>query len=73
MMGDTNMDTGLASEKRCGDVAAILAKGVLRFQHRIRRLDSRHCENCSESSPKGLEVLGEMRLSVSGVNATENS
>ena len=46
----------------CGLLAFLLCRG---FCTRIRRLDSRSATNSSDSSPGGLEVLGDTRLSVS--------
>ena len=54
----------MSAEQRRHAVAAILARGVLRYHRRIRRL-SRPAKNSSDSSPGGLEVLGDTRLSVS--------
>ena len=56
--------SGLTAQQRRHTVAAILARGVLRYHRRIRRL-SRPAKNSSDSSPEGLEVLGDTRLSVS--------
>ena len=64
-MSTINANSTLTAEQRCHAVAAILARGVLRYHRRIRRLDSKPGENFPDSSPGGLEVLGETRLSVS--------
>ena len=64
-MPNVKIDSDLTAEQRCHAVAAILARGVLRYHRRIRRLDSKPGENFPDSSPGGLEVLGETRLSVS--------
>ena len=64
-MPNVNIDSHLTAEQRRRAVAAILARGVLRYHRRMRRLESGHGKNCSDSSPEGLEVLGETRLSVS--------
>ena len=56
--------TELTPEQRLQQIAAILSRGLLRFQRRIRRSESRPPNN-EESFPTGLEVLGETRLSVS--------
>ena len=55
----------LTAEQRCHAVAAILARGVLRYHRRMRQLDSTRGENSPDFSPGGLEVLGNPRLSVS--------
>lgn len=55
----------LTPDQRFRQVAAILAKGVARYQQRRRRSESPAQEKSSESAPTGLEVLGETRLSVS--------
>jgi hypothetical protein len=49
------------SNQRFQQLAAILAKGVLHYQQRLRR----GAEFSSESRAHGLEVPGETRLSVS--------
>jgi hypothetical protein len=51
----------LSAKQRRQSIAAILAQGVLRYHRRI----SRPAENSSDSSPEGLEVLDDTRLSVS--------
>ena len=57
----------LSAEQRCQAVAAILARGVLRYHRRIKYMNSGHAKNPSASSPGGLEVLDETRLTVSDV------
>ena len=57
--------TELTPEQRFKQVAAILAKGVVRYQRSVRCSESRPDEESPESSPGGLEVPGETRLSVS--------
>lgn len=57
--------TELTPVQRFQQVAAILAKGVVRRQRRVRRGESRPEEKSSEFSPGGLEVPGKTRLSVS--------
>jgi hypothetical protein len=64
-MSTQSASSPLTGEQRRQAVAAILARGVLRYHRRIRRLDSGPGENSPDSSPEGLEVLGETRLSVS--------
>jgi len=54
----------MSAKQRRRAIAAILARGVLRYRCRVRRL-FRPDENSSDSSPGGLEVLGDTRLSVS--------
>jgi hypothetical protein len=56
--------SNVTAKQRCHAVAAIVARGVLRYHRRIRRL-SRPAKNSSDSSPGGLEVLDDTRLSVS--------
>ena len=55
----------LIPDERFKQVAAILAKGVIRHQRSVRRGESRSGENPPESSIAGLEVPGKTRLSVS--------
>ena len=55
----------LTPEQRFQQIAAILAKGVLRCQHRLREAASAPEQVSSESSPCGLEVPGKTRLSMS--------
>ena len=58
-------DSEMSPEQRRRAVAVILARGVLRYHRRISRLDSGQPKNSPDSSPGGLEVLGETRLTVS--------
>ncbi|GIW84005.1 MAG: hypothetical protein KatS3mg106_518 [Gemmataceae bacterium] len=55
----------LTAEQRFKQVAAILARGVRRYHRRLRRSQSRPENEVPESSPAGLEVPGNPRLSVS--------
>ncbi len=55
----------LTAEQRLKQVAAILARGVRRYRNRLRRSGSRPEKEVPESSPAGLEVPGNPRLSVS--------
>lgn len=55
----------LSPEERFKQVAAILAKGVIRHQRSLRRGESRSGEKPPEIFPAGLEVPGKTRLSVS--------
>jgi hypothetical protein len=55
----------LTAEQRLKQVAAILARGVRRYRNRLRRSASRPEKEVPESSPAGLEVPGNPRLSVS--------
>lgn len=55
----------LTPEQRFTKIAAILAKGVIRCQRRLRDAASSPGQISSESSPRGLEVSGKTRLSVS--------
>ena len=64
-MPNLNVDSDLTAKQRRQAVAAILARGVLRYHRRIGRLDSGPAENFPDFSHEGLEVLGETRLSVS--------
>ena len=57
--------TDLTPDQRFKQVAAILAKGVIRHQRSVRRGESRSGEKPPEISPDGLEVPGKTRLSVS--------
>jgi hypothetical protein len=60
-MPNQNVDAKPTGKQRRVAVAVILAQAVLRYQRRIGRLVA----NSSDSLPRGLEVLGETRLSVS--------
>jgi hypothetical protein len=65
----------ISPSERVRRVAAILAKGVLRYQQRIRRSESRIPAACPESASDCLEVLSETRLTVPRrvrVNGAEN-
>ena len=64
-MSTQSASVSLTAEQRCQAVAAILARGVLRYHRRMRQLESAHGENSPDSSPGGLEVLEKTRLSVS--------
>ncbi len=57
--------TDLPPDQRFKQVAAILAKGVIRHQRSLRRGESRSGANPPETSAAGLEVPGKTRLSVS--------
>lgn len=52
-------------DQRFKQIAAILAKGVVRHQRSVRRGESRAGQNPPESSTAGLEVPAKTRLSVS--------
>jgi hypothetical protein len=55
----------MTAEQRQHAIATILARGVLRYHRRIRRLDSCPDEKKQETAPEGLEVSERKRLSVS--------
>lgn len=55
----------MTAEQRRHAIATILARGVLRYHRRIRRLDSGPDEEKPETPTHGLEVSGRKRLSVS--------
>ena len=55
----------LTIEERFEQVTAILAQGVIRHQRLVRRSKSPPENDFPESSPGGLEVSGDPRLSVS--------
>ena len=55
----------LTPDQRFKQVAAILAKGILRHQQSLRRGESRAGQNPPESYTTGLEVPAKTRLSVS--------
>jgi len=55
----------LTPDQRFKQVAAILAKGVLRHQRNVRRGEILSGAKSPETSLAGLEVPGETRLSVS--------
>jgi len=57
--------TDLTPDQRFKQVAAILAKGVIRHQRSLRRGESRSVNNPPETSTAGLEVPEKTRLSVS--------
>jgi hypothetical protein len=68
-MPKVTLDSEMTPEQRRRAVAVILARGVLRYHRRISRLESGQPKNSPESSPDGLEVFGETRLSVSQCSA----
>lgn len=72
-MPKTKFDPDMSPEQRRRAVAVILARGVLRYHRRIHQLESGHPQNSPDSSPDGLEVLGEMGLSVPRVIASRSS
>lgn len=53
------------AEQRLKQVAAILARGVGRYRNRLRCSESSPEKEVPKSSPAGLEVPGNPRLSVS--------
>ena len=55
----------LTPEQRFKQIAAILANGVIRCKRHIRAVASAPEQVSSESLPRGLEVPGKTRLSVS--------
>lgn len=57
-------NSDLSAEQHCQAVAAILARGVLRYHRRILRLSNNSGEKSPDLSPQGLEVFDEMRLTV---------
>ena len=57
--------TELTAEQRFQQIAAILAKGIIRCHRHLRAAASSPDQVSSESSPRGLEVPGKTRLSVS--------
>ena len=65
-MPNVNATSKLTAQQRLQAVAAILARGVLRYHRHIGRLESRPGEISLDSPPEGLEFLGPSRLSVSG-------
>lgn len=64
-MPNVNATSNLTAKQRLQAVAAILARGVLRYHRHIGRLNACPGEISPDSSPEDLEVLGETRLSVS--------
>lgn len=55
----------LTADQRLRQLAAILVRGVRRYHRCLRRSESRPEKEVPESSPAGLEVPGNPRLSVS--------
>ena len=55
----------LTAEQRLAQIAAILARGAVRYHQRLRRSESRPEKELPNSSPDRLEVPGNPRLSVS--------
>lgn len=53
----------LTPDQRLQQLAAILARGARRYCNRLRRSESRSEKEAPDSSQKGLEVLGDLRLS----------
>ena len=56
----------MTADQRLHEIAAILARGVLRWQKSAA--DSGNRQNPAKSATAGLEVSGETRLSVSRVS-----
>jgi hypothetical protein len=56
--------TELTAQQRFREVASILARGVIRCQRALRSVASSPEKVSPESSPGGLEVPGNTRLSV---------
>lgn len=59
----------LTPDQRFKQVAAILAKSVVRHQRSVRRSESRPDDKSPESSSGGLEVPDKTRFSVSNCTA----
>jgi hypothetical protein len=55
----------LTPDQRLKQIAAILAKGIIRCKRHLRAVASAPEQVSTESSPRGLEVPGKTRLSVS--------
>ena len=55
----------LSPDNRRREVAAILARGILRLRRNVRSGGNRHAQESQDSSENGLELPGETRLSVS--------
>jgi hypothetical protein len=55
----------LTADQRLKQLAAILSRGVRRYQRLLRRSESPPEKEVPESSPAGLEFPGNPRLSVS--------
>jgi hypothetical protein len=56
--------TRLSSDERLREVAGILATGILRLRQRAALLSGKRSENPESSSPDGLAIPRETRLSV---------
>lgn len=55
----------LSPAERRREIAAILARGVLRLRHIARTGKNMHAQKSPADGEKGLELSGETRLSVS--------
>ena len=55
----------MPAEERCREVAAILARGILRLRRNARIGGNIHAPESQDFSENGLELPGETRLSVS--------
>jgi hypothetical protein len=55
----------LSQEERFQQIAAILSQGVLRHLQRLKRSQNSISEIPSKTSPDGLELCSETRLTVS--------
>jgi hypothetical protein len=58
-------DPALTAEQRLTQIAAILARGVRRYQQLLQRSESRPGKEVPKSSSNCLEVIPNPRLSVS--------
>lgn len=56
----------LSSDARLGEIAAILAAGILRLRQRAALPTTKTLENPPKQPQKGLELSPETRLSVRG-------
>lgn len=62
-MFDCARSARLSPDERSGDIAAILAAGLLRLDRRAALPAGESSENPPKTSPEGLELSGRTRLS----------
>ena len=63
-MSDCADSVRLSPDARRGEIAAILANGILRLHERAALPTAEQPDNRGESDPDGLAIPGETRLSV---------
>jgi len=67
-MSDRADNARLSPDGRLGEIATILATGIVRLRQRAALPTGKRPENPGEPGPEGLAILPETRLSVRVVN-----